>query len=399
MQLIDSSRRPSRLSPGSLPRRFRGLLRWGLALAAGALALAGGGIEPASAYPQFQFSTYNTRCDLCHYSPTGGGLINGYGRDESSQTISSMGGDGGFLHGLWKPPEWLALGVDLRGAALAKKNSEVPQYLAFPMQADLYTRLAFGSVSLNATVGARGAARPPRGDVLGRLISREHYLMWQTGEIYARAGRFMVPYGLRLQDHSAYIRRYLGQHTLEETYNLSVGKVGNAWEVHFTGFMPPPVLGVGPKATGGAMYYERRNSDETGAYGMQTRVAVTDDDTQYWLGGVGKHWSDEKSILLLSQLDLGLQTFGADDIDPRMQLSAHVSATYFWRQGWMLGTALERYDPDLLLKGTGRDSINLSVQYFPRAHFELMLLGKLEFQGEDYASPKPMGLLMLHYYL
>lgn len=390
MQLIDSRHGRTRR------RRWT---RWGLAAFAGALLLAGIGVEPASAYPQFQFSTYNTRCDLCHYSPSGGGLINGFGRDESADTISSMGGDGGFLHGLWQPPEWLQLGVDLRGAALAKSNSEVPQYLLFPMQGDLYTRLAVGSISVNATVGLRGAARAPRASALDRIISREHYIMWQKSEMYVRAGRFMVPYGLRLQDHSAYIRRYLGQHTLEETYNLSAGKVGNAWEVHVTGFMPAPFNGVGPKAMGGAMYYERRIREDTGAFGMQTRVAVGEDDAKYWLGGVGKLWFEDKKTLILSQLDLGLQTFAADNVDPRMQLSAHVSATYFWRQGWMLGTALERYDADLLLKGTGRDSVNLTVQYFPRAHIELMLLGKLEFQGEDYASPKPMGLLMLHYYL
>lgn len=379
--------------------RFRGLLRWGLILGAGVLALLCTGVEPAAAYPQFQFTTYSSHCNMCHYSPTGGGLINGFGRDESADTISSMGGNGGFLHGLWQPPSWLALGVDMRAAGLVKQNSEVPQLLAFPMQGDIYARVALGSkLSVNATAGIRGAARAPRTSPLDRMISREHYLMWQQGTIYARAGRFMVPYGLRTQDHSSYTRRYLGQHTLEETYNLSVGRVANDWEAHATAFVSPPFWGVGPQAMGGALYYERRIREETGAYGVQSRVAMTDEDARYWLGGVGKLWLEEKKTLLLSQLDLGMQTFagGADAI---MQLSAHLSATYLWRQGWMMGAALERYDPDLLLKGSARDSLALTFQYFPRAHLELMLLGKVEFQGEAYASPNPMGLLMLHYYL
>ena len=55
----------------------------------------------AEAYPQFQFSTLNSRCQNCHFSPVGGGLINEYGRSEAGDTIS-RGGDGSFLHGLWK---------------------------------------------------------------------------------------------------------------------------------------------------------------------------------------------------------------------------------------------------------------------------------------------------------
>src|SRR6185503_17793028 len=63
----------------------------------------------ASAYPQFQFSSGTTRCNQCHYAPGGGGLITSGGRDESGDTISSFGGNGGFLHGAWSPPSWLAL--------------------------------------------------------------------------------------------------------------------------------------------------------------------------------------------------------------------------------------------------------------------------------------------------
>src|SRR5690348_18271787 len=70
----------------------------------------------AWAYPQFQFSSGTTRCSQCHYSPAGGGLITSWGRDESGDTIS-LGGDGAFLHGLWQPPSWLALGADIRVVA------------------------------------------------------------------------------------------------------------------------------------------------------------------------------------------------------------------------------------------------------------------------------------------
>jgi hypothetical protein len=75
----------------------------------------------------------------------------------------------------------------------------------------------------------------------------------------------------------------------------------------------------------------------------------------------------------------------------------HLGITRVLRQGWYLGAAVERYQPDVALAGTARDSLKLSLQYFFRSHWELMLLGKLASQGLD--TPDPMALLMLHYYL
>jgi hypothetical protein len=374
-----------------------------VALACGLVALIAGA-EQALAYPQFQFSTGNGRCTLCHFAPAGGGLIRSYGRDEAEGTISATPGDVRFLHGLWSPPDWLALGGDLRGAAVAKHSGDLPQYLAFPMQADLYIRAATGTFSAQITLGMSGAARGSSRPPLQRLASREHFLMWQADHetgLYARAGRFFAPYGLRLEDHTAYSRRYLGQHTLEETYGLSVGKVEDEWEVHATAFVPPSMLlgafqHVGTPAMGAALYYERRARDDTAAWGAQSRLDIADESTTYWLGGVGKLWLEGPRLLFMSQLDLGLQTFDFD-ADPRARLSVHLGVTRVLAQGWYLNAAVERYQPDVALAGTARDSVKLSLQYFFRSHWEVMLLGKLDSQGLD--TPDPMALLMLHYYL
>ncbi|MCG8420477.1 MAG: hypothetical protein MJE77_21290 [Proteobacteria bacterium] len=362
-----------------------------------------GPIERAAAYPQFQFSTYATTCTACHFSPTGGGLVNGFGRGEAGDTISQYGGDGGFLHGLWTPPEWIQLGADFRGASIVKKTWDEPQVLGFPMQADLYTRFAFKDFSFNLITGLRGSAREPRRPLVERLWSREHYLMWSpsTSNYYARVGRFFAPYGLRLPDHSAYVRRYLGQHTLEETYNLSFGRMDDAWEAHGTLFMPSPLFPFGRRASGGTFYYERRIRDDSASFGAQSRFDISSDDVQFWLGGLGKLWLDDLKLLFLSELDFGLQTFRLDgtgeDPDPQLQMALYFGVTYFLKQGFMLGGAIEHFDHDVALKGSARDSINLTLQYFPYAHVEVMLLGKLETQGFD--SPNPQAMLMFHYYL
>jgi hypothetical protein len=400
MRLNDPSSRPLRLALG-------------LAVL-GLVALAGA--ERAAAYPQFQFSTYSARCNLCHFSPSGGGLINGFGRSESGETIS-RGGNGEFLHGLWSPPEFLALGLDLRGATALKDNATEPQLLYFPMQVDLYGRVAVSGVSANFTLGLRGAARGvPAGageerSALDRVVSREHYLMYETGYWYARAGRYHAPYGLRSQDHSEYVRRYLGQHTLEETYNVSGGYVADEYEWHATVFGPAPVFlfsgnpdldnaPVGSDGFGGTFYYENRNEEQNGSFGVQARADVREALSRYWVGGLYKRYYEEQKLMLLSQLDLGVGTLGGDiDADPMLLLSAHLGLSYFLTRGVMLNAIVERYDPDVLLSSRARDAASLTVQYFPYAHIELHLIGRMEFQGQDYAAPVPMGMLMLHYYL
>ena len=131
---------------------------WLLVAIAGAVA---GWARPAAAYTQFQFSSGTNRCSLCHFSPAGTGLINNWGRDEAGDTIS-MAGDGAFLHGLWTPPPWLALGADLRLAGLYNNvgGPAAPEWAFFPMQFDVTGRVSHEAFSLLVTVGDRGVVRP-----------------------------------------------------------------------------------------------------------------------------------------------------------------------------------------------------------------------------------------------
>jgi hypothetical protein len=356
----------------------------------------------AHAYPQFQFSTDAVRCNQCHYAPAGGGLISGYGRDEAGDTISS-GGNGGFLHGAWSPPSWLALGGDFRVAGLVNNvgATEGAEITWFPMQADLYARGEVGPVSLYATVGLRGAVRADEPQLTSRFISREHFLMWRPRNVgpYVRGGRFFVPYGLRLAEHPVYVRRFLGFNTLEETYNVSGGYVHDRWEVHASAFTPDFIRPVGHRGSGGALSYERRLGRRA-ALGGQARVAVGPDDTRAQGGLVGKLYLDGASLLLLGQVDLVRQVF--DEVDaPRWQLAGIGSATWLFRRGFMLTGMLERWDQDLAVRGVARSAAGLHLQWFPTAHVEVALYGRAQLigTGKGDGDPSQLVLLQLHYYL
>jgi hypothetical protein len=382
------------------------ILRLGVAAAALAWVFSA---SVASAYPEFQFSTGNTRCNMCHFAPDGGGLINQYGRFASASAIS-RGGNGRFMHGLVDEPKWLRTGADFRVAATMRDHATESELALFPMQGDVYTNLIAGDFSASITLGVRAQVRAADSP-LGRIVSREHYLMWRpkTTGPYARAGRYFPTYGLRSVDHTSYSRRFLGFHSLEEKYAVGGGVVENDWEVHANAYVPAPVFPldfsspavVGRAASGGAVYYERRLGRQ-GAVGAQTKIDFTRDDARYLAGLTGKYYFDGPSLLLLSQLDLGHQSFDLDRsggaAPGRNQLAAHLGLTYFPIQGLMVGAAIERYDADLSAP-VARDALRLSAQFFPRAHWEIMALTKLESQGGNYGERAALGMLMLHYYL
>lgn len=356
----------------------------------------------AEAYPQFQLSTANSRCNLCHISPTGGGLLNDYGRSESGDTISQFGGDGSFLYGVYEEPTWLKLGVDLRGAALARQQTDDPEYYAFPMQGDTYVYLKGGPFSLYVNAGPRAQVRKPRASVLDRFGSREHYLMWRpkTTGWYARAGRFLTPMGLRSQDHTTYTRRYLGLYTFEETYNLSVGTVGDESELHITAFAPIPadLQGSGPEAYGGVVYWEKRLLEDKAVVGAQARGAFAEVDRRYLVGGIGKYFFEGAKMMAMGELDFQLQQFDAVG-DARPQLAAHLELDYWPITGLMLGAYVDRFDQDMSVENLARDAAALTINWFPLAHWEVMFLGKLEAQGNEYGDPNSIAMLQLHYYL
>jgi hypothetical protein len=353
----------------------------------------------ADAYPQFQLSLGADRCVQCHYSPAGGGLINDYGRDEAGSTIS-RGGDGRFLHGAWTPPPWLQLGLDLRGAGAIKYRDRERELLGFPMQTDVYLRAGGERVSFNLTAGMRGGARDPQPPFVERLVSREHYLMYQRESgAYVRAGRFFPIYGIRSQDHTAYVRRYLGFHTLEEPYGLAAGSFGDTWEGHLSLFVPRPIefLGAGVKARGAAAYVEQRLLDDTAAIAGQARLAVSSNDARIAAGVVGKRWWSGAGVMLLAELDLQRQSF-ADGAGPtRYQLAGYLGASKTVAAGLMVGAAVHRWQPDLRLRSS-RDAFEVNVQYFPIAHVELHLLTRIGAEGH-FDDPGLLSLLQLHYYL
>ncbi len=349
----------------------------------------------ADAYPEFQFSTGASRCSECHFAPGGGGLINDYGRDEAGSTISGAG-DGRFAHGLFELPDMIELGGDLRVASLAKRVRGGSEAAVFPMQVDAYARLSLGKLSLNVTGGILGQIRKAT-PVTERIGSREHFVMYQpeSRDWYVRAGRMFPVFGLRLPDHTAYVRRYTGRHTFEESYQVAAGIAGDRWDLHASILTPlalHPV--VGRHGWGIALHAERIAA--ASSFSLQLDARRDGDGTRSWFGGTWKRWLEDPDVLLAAELDVGLATTPHDRVG---QLAGYASIAYRPGKRWGLGTAAHYFDPDALLLGQERTALDARFTWFPRAHFELAMLLRAEAAIATLERSDVLGFLQLHYYL
>jgi hypothetical protein len=353
------------------------------------------GANVAHAYPQFQLAKDQT-CSGCHLSPAGGGLLSDNGL-AVADSMSELGTAPEFFYNKVKPPSWLVLGGDLRGAAgyVRQPQNEAD---AFPMQAEVYARAIFGAFSVHVTAGIRD---PEHDDAAETIVwSREHYLQWQSDAgsstgVFIRVGRFMPVFGLRFAEHEDYTRRYGGTQLYGEGYGVAAEVIEPKYEAHLTGYIKDPFLDTTEHSNGVTFYGEARPT-ETFSIGAESRYAITTDDRKFHVGGTAKWYVPQLDLLFqLEVQNIWQKIFGPGNAHAD-QLVGYLMATYFLPKGVMVDLGYGQYDEDVDVTGLDRNALDLNIHWFTTSHVELMLANRIEMlDGPDGAY----SLLMLHYRL
>jgi hypothetical protein len=167
----------------------------------------------AFSLPRFA-SRYNLPCQSCHVNPLGGGMRNAFGQSfgRDSLAVKKWQQDYRLDDFSTDISQFISYGADFRFLAFyqSKTNPTASMSSFFPMQMDMYFNLA---VSKKISLYVNPAFGPYNRLEVFALAK----VLPATG--YIKMGRFAPPYGLRLDDHTSFVRQatpfrnYAGQQT------------------------------------------------------------------------------------------------------------------------------------------------------------------------------------------
>jgi hypothetical protein len=229
-----------------LARRTGGAVR-GRACAAIALALIGGlpvaaalslVAVQAAALPLYA-SREGATCVTCHVDPNGGGIRNEFG------FVYLRNRHGLDAEERWakvtvdpKLNDWITVGIDTRILYVASHANGGPTLSTstfFPMQGQV--NVAVAPHEHLTLVASHGVNVDEPGFPSG-YIARELYGMIEglPCQLYARVGRFRVPFGLRQDDHTSFVRApaFLPYDSQKDDAGIEVGMIGSRWFGQFS---------------------------------------------------------------------------------------------------------------------------------------------------------------------
>jgi len=193
---------------------------------------------PGSALPLYA-SREGATCVTCHVDPNGGGIRNDFG------FVYLKNRHGLDAEDKWakitvdpRLNDWIAVGLDTRVMYVATHVNGGPTLTTstfFPMEGQL--NVAVTPHENLTLVASHGLTVDDPGFPTG-YVARELYGMIEglPGRLYARVGRFRVPFGLRQDDHTSFVRdaAFLSYDAQKDDAGIEIGSVGSRWFGQFS---------------------------------------------------------------------------------------------------------------------------------------------------------------------
>jgi hypothetical protein len=188
---------------------------------------------PAQAEPYLAVRS-GQQCAACHVNPTGGGKRTEYGTLYGNNALPAGKLDGVLDRAVsaWdgRITDYFAVGADLRTGLQSTSVPNSEDEVAFGSdRTTVYLDLRIIPNRLSVYVDERVAP--------GNAFNRESYLLLRSEQqtAYLKAGRFFLPYGLRLEDDSAFIRQVSGVNFNSSDDGVEGGWTLGPWSLHLAG--------------------------------------------------------------------------------------------------------------------------------------------------------------------
>lgn len=201
-------------------------LRWCLLLAAGLLLQ----VHLARAEPYIAVRM-GLKCMACHTNPTGGGKRNEYGNVFAQQMLAARFMGDASSSDTWTGniSRFLAVGADFRGEF---------NVTDMPGQPDVSSEFSYEESLLYLQlqpIPGRLSLYIDQKLGPGNAQTREAYglMNFLGNRFYMKAGRFFLPFGLRLEDDYAFIRSVPGINYTTPDDGFELGMESGPWSVQF----------------------------------------------------------------------------------------------------------------------------------------------------------------------
>ena len=298
------------------------------------------------------------KCNLCHMSPTGGGMRNSFGSQYFAMTEMAVHKTPFSELSGFQPQvsETVSLGLDMRTQYFYDELAE--QSTFFQMEGSFYA---------SAQLDKRFSVTLDKGLYSGFEIFGIGYILPATG--YFRVGKFQPAYGWRFADHTSFVRERMLWPPNSEDTGIEFGVYPNGISANIgffngSGGMFDDGKGkavssrlefrhhVGPVgfSAGGSYYFDDTPGGERTMYGPLFYLNVA---RIIYLGEVD--WLDDK----------------ISDPDGIISMAMTHKLNYSIIQGIWLELLYDFYDPDTDLKTGSVSRYGLGIDYFPYGFLEI----------------------------
>lgn len=318
---------------------------------------------PGQAEPYLAIKN-NMQCSSCHVNPIGGGARNAFGNLYGHNQLPANASDITTAE-LGKINEFLSLGGNVRYNAEHTRDDADNKSSTFKVDsAQLYITVTPKDSGLTLYVDQQIAP--------GSAINREAFLLYRFSDNhYIKAGKMYVPFGLRLEDDTAFVRQVTGFNFDSSDNGVELGLQYGQSNINL--FVTNGTSAV-------------TNNDDKFMYGIRgehlfrhfrlgaTALVNSADENQQHMFNLyaGANFGD---VTLLGELDW-IKTEADSQVDNGQdvnQVVALVEINYQWQPGLNLKFTSEYFDPDDNINENHETRFSLVAEYTPISNLQLRL--------------------------
>ncbi len=349
-------------------------------------------------FPEMSRHGYGS-CVACHFSPSGGGILNDYGRTLSNELLSSYILDEkdetdlkiGDLNDQEKENLRFYLGADVRsvGTFVETKLYKESRYIL--MQMDLEGRVQYREkfgMSIRPGLLEKSTTSSGENEFFLRTYSFDYT---PIESISLRLGRFRPSFGLGVANHTLYVRQDLEFGLRSESHALEFSWLSDSLSIILTPFAEQPDRNQSLRERGATLSLSYFFLDH---FKVGLSLFRGQSDTQIrtiagpnWVLGI------TDKIFFMSEID-----WQSIDSEMKQGYAMYHRFNYEWVQGVHTYIPYQLSFLDLGLPTSKKESLGVGAQFFPIKYFELNFEWLKERTSANDSQPYDVALLLFHLY-